>query len=230
MYKTIFLDLDDTLWDFSESARLSLSQMYDRLNLERWFDSVESFINIYKVKNTELWKLYGQNQVTKEFLALERFEYPLRQVHCSEMQLAETMSGMFLSLTNENLVLIDGAIELLEYLKPKYQLAAASNGFVEAQYVKLESSGLLSYFSKIILSEEIGYQKPDIRFFEKALEITATKSDDAVIIGDNFESDVLGAMAAGIDAIYFDRIGVESSIVDDSVKSVSNLFQIRNFI
>ncbi|MFI3296339.1 MAG: YjjG family noncanonical pyrimidine nucleotidase [bacterium] len=230
MYTTVLLDLDDTLWDFSKSAKISLQQMYNELKLSRWFDSVEQFITIYKVKNTQMWEEYGRGEITKEFLALERFAHPLREVNCSEMELAQKMSEIFLGLTNKNLVLIDGAVELLEYLNPKYKLAAVSNGFVEAQYVKLDSSGLGKYFSHIILSEEIGLHKPDVKFFEKALQITATNRENAVVIGDNFDSDVLGAQNAGIDAIYFDRglKGVKN--ISNSIKMVSELCEIATIL
>ncbi len=230
MYTTVLLDLDDTLWDFSQSAKISLQQMYEELELGRWFDSVEQFIKIYKVKNTQMWEEYGRGEITKEYLALERFAHPLRQANCSEMELAQKMSEMFLGLTNKNMVLIDGAIELLEYLKPKYKLAAVSNGFVEAQYVKLDSSGLGKYFSHIILSEEIGLHKPDVKFFQKALQITATNSVNAVVIGDNFDSDVLGAQNAGIDAIYFDRSMAKTGKVSDSIKIVSRLCEIATVL
>jgi len=156
------------------------------------------------VKNHQLWELYAKGEITKDYLSLERFLYPLRIVGNENIELAQKLGKDFLYRTTLQTNLVDGAIEILEYLKAKgYTLSIISNGFVEVQYTKLRRSGLLPYFDHIFLSEEIGCQKPDIRFFDAVIKKLNVTPSDCVVIGDNLQTDILGAQNAGIKAIYF---------------------------
>ena len=76
-YKAIFIDWDDTIGDFHGAADLALQEMYQKYQLERYFASPEEFVSIYKPHNLELWALYGEDKVTKEYLSFDRFFYPL---------------------------------------------------------------------------------------------------------------------------------------------------------
>ena len=122
-------------------------------------------------KNHQLWEQYAKGEITKNYLSLERFLYPLRIVGHENVELAKKIGEDFLYRTTMQTNLVEGAIETLDYLKSKnYTLSIISNGFIEVQYTKLRRSGLLPYFTNIFLSEEIGYQKPDIRFFQAVFQ------------------------------------------------------------
>ena len=102
--------------------------------------------------------------------------------------------------------MIEGARELLAYLKAKgYQMHICSNGFHEVQYKKLRSSGLTDFFDTVILSEDAGANKPSKIFFDYALERTQANPSTTLMIGDNYSTDIEGAINAGLDTLLFRR-------------------------
>ena len=208
-YKAVFLDWDDTIGDFHGAADLALAQMYEKYQLDRYFASLDEFVGLYKPHNLELWAKYGEDKVTKEYLSLDRFLFPL--MHGSlypngetaqVVRLAMTMSDDFLALTTAHFSLLPGAEEIVRYLAEKYPLTIVTNGFVEVQYEKFDKSGLKDYFSHIVLSEEVGCQKPNPRIFEEALRLNGLSADEVVMVGDSWYSDIQGAINAGIDQIW----------------------------
>ena len=213
-YKAVFIDWDDTIGDFIGAAKLALQEMYDKYHLCDYFASLEEFVSLYKPHNLELWDKYGKDLVTKDFLRIDRFLWPL--LHGSRVgerlkvkgerrevaALAEQLSEDFLNLTTAHFSLLEGAEELVRYLAKKYPLTVVTNGFVEVQYEKFDKSGLRDCFAHIVLSEEVGCQKPNPRIFEEALRMNGLAAEDVVMIGDSWNSDIQGAINAGIDQIW----------------------------
>lgn len=200
----LLIDLDDTLWDFRRNSKIAMQEIYNDYELNQYYDSFESFYDIYMVKNHQLWEQYAKGEITKDYLSLERFLYPLRVVGNEDVELAKKLGKDFLYRTTMQTNLVDGAIETLEYLKAQgYILSIISNGFVEVQYTKLRRSGLIPYFANVFLSEEIGYQKPDIRFFQTVLDRLNASPSECLVIGDNFQTDIQGAQNANIRAVFY---------------------------
>ena len=212
-YKAVFIDWDDTIGDFLGAAKLALQDMYEKYNLSEYFASCEEFVSLYKPHNLELWDKYGKDLVTKEYLSFDRFFFPL--MHGSRVKgekgqvkgenlcvLAEQLSEDFLNMTTARFSLLEGAEELVRYLAAKYPLTVVTNGFVEVQYEKFDKSGLRDCFAHIVLSEEVGCQKPNPRIFEEALRMNDLSAEDVVMIGDSWNSDIQGAINAGIDQIW----------------------------
>jgi len=202
-YKCIFIDLDDTLWDFHANARSSLQELYTAKNLGRYFDSFDQYFNIYAKRNVELWEQYGKGTISKEELSLERFRHPLLQVGIDNAALADQIGEEYMELLPIRTALVPHAKELLNYLHPKYSLTIVSNGFVEVQYKKLQSSGIAPYFAHIVLSEAAKALKPDKRIFEYAMQLNGVTAPECIMIGDSYEADIRGAQNARIDQIYF---------------------------
>jgi len=203
MYKYVFIDLDDTLWDFHANAKLSLQEVYEYRKLNQYFDSFDQFFKIYAKRNLELWELYGKGMISKEFLMVERFRHPLAFVGIDNDELAIQIGDQFLDILPTKTILIPFAKELLDYLYPKYPLTIISNGFVEVQYKKLRSANLEHYFTHVVLSEAAKALKPDKRIFEYALQLNNAIAAETIMIGDSYEADIRGAQNAGIDQIYF---------------------------
>ncbi len=200
----LLIDLDDTLWDFRRNSKIAMHEIYNDYELNQYYDSFESFYDIYMVKNHQLWEQYAKGEITKDYLSLERFLYPLRVVGNEDVELAKKLGKDFLYRTTMQTNLVDGAIETLEYLKAQgHTLSIISNGFVEVQYTKLRRSGLIPYFANVFLSEEIGYQKPDIRFFQTVLDRLNASPSECLVIGDNFQTDIQGAQNANIRAVFY---------------------------
>lgn len=211
-YKAVFLDWDNTIGDFSHAAEKALKQIYEEHHLNRFFPSFETYYTIYHEYNLYLWDLYGENRISKEELQLERFCYPLRQMTPQReedalsdsglVSLAKTIGDEFCRLTTEYFTLMPYAAEVIHYLAARYPLTVISNGFIEVQYQKINRSGLRPCFKYIVLSEEVGIQKPQSGIYEKALALNGIAAGDAVMIGDTFSSDIAGAKAVGIDQIW----------------------------
>ena len=207
-YRNIFIDLDDTIWDFTANSHIALEVMYRDLDIARIFPDYEVFSANYYAKNSELWQLYHHGKIDKDYLVIERYAHLLRSVGYNDKDnaLASRMNAYYLNVLAEQTLLVPHAVELLDYLKDKgYNLYILSNGFTEVQQRKLQSAGIDGYFARIVLSEEIGINKPDRRLFDYALQVTDSKAEDTMIIGDNYDADILGAMNAGWGQIYFDR-------------------------
>ena len=130
MYKAVFIDLDDTIWDFHTNARLSLQDMFTDRKLDRYFTDFDEFFTIYAKKNIELWEAYGKGEITQDFLKAERFRYPLAKMGVDDEQLAEQIGIQYLDILPTKTALMPDALELLDYLFPKYPLTIVSNGFV----------------------------------------------------------------------------------------------------
>ena len=231
MYTHILIDLDDTLWDFRKNSKIAMQEIFNDYELINYYDSFESFYCIYMEKNNQLWEQYAKGEISKDFLSLERFLYPLRIVGNEDVELAKKMGDDFLYRTAMQTNLVDGAIEILEYLRSKgYILSIISNGFVEVQYKKMRRSGLLPYFSNIFLSEEVGYQKPDIRFFQSVLESLNVAPTECLVIGDNMQTDIQGAESAGICAVLYCN-SVDSTVkVEFMGQIIENLIEIKTIL
>ena len=214
-YKAVFIDWDDTIGDFIGAAKMALQEMYEKYHLCDYFASCEEFVSLYKPHNLELWDKYGKDLVTKEYLSFDRFFFPLmhgskggerrlgdKAIRQEVAALAEQLSEDFLNLTTAHFSLLEGAEELVRYLAKKYPLTVVTNGFVEVQYEKFDKSGLRDCFAHIVLSEEVGCQKPNPRIFEEALRMNDLSAEDVVMIGDSWNSDIQGAINAGIDQIW----------------------------
>ena len=202
-YKNLFIDLDDTIYDFSAASRESFHETYDLLHYERYFDSFEQYMQIYEPYNLELWRIYGEGKITKAELNRRRYLHPLETVGVNDPQLAETFCCEALGRIPTKNKLVDGAIELLEYLKPKYRMHILSNGFKELQSHKMRTSGILHYFDSLILSEDIGINKPRRELFEYALQKSGSQVSDSIMIGDMFDTDIVGAAGIGMEQIYY---------------------------
>lgn len=228
-YKNLFIDLDDTIYDFSAASREAFMETYELLHYDRFFDSFNHYYSIYEPYNLELWHIYGEGKITKEELNKRRYSYPLEVVGIKDQELADTFCREALGRIPTKNRLIDGAIELLEYLRPKYNMYILSNGFKELQSHKMRTAGIDKYFDALILSEDIGVNKPNRELYEYALEKTGSKLEESIMIGDMFETDIVGAANIGMKHIYFNPKKKESHTFAPTYM-VTELLQIKDIL
>lgn len=228
-YKNLFIDLDDTIWDFTGNSRKVYRILYDRFSYGDYFESFEQYIDIFERKNEELWLKYGSGDITKEQLNHDRFTYPLAVAGVSDTGIAIDYMNNALEMMPTMTGLVEGALDLLEYLAPKYNLYILSNGFRELQSRKMKSAGVEGFFKKVILSEDIKVHKPNREIFHFALSATQSSFSDSIMIGDNIETDIRGAYDAGLDQIYFNRWGKENLPFAPTYE-VESLNEIKNIL
>lgn len=207
-YTDLFIDFDDTLYDTHGNAEISLRELFDFFGWKENFEDPQVFYDRYWEANVMLWTQYAKGEVSRDYLIYERFRRPLsygKGVDTSEEYCLKA-SDKFLELNSEKPGVVEGAHELVKYLKEKgYRMHICSNGFHEVQYKKLRACGLLDYFDTIILSEDAGANKPAPAFFDYALKVSGAKKEETLMIGDNFNTDILGAQNAGFDVMFFNQ-------------------------
>ncbi|MDN3642177.1 YjjG family noncanonical pyrimidine nucleotidase [Lutimonas halocynthiae] len=223
--KHIFFDLDHTLWDFEANSKKTFSYIFDKNGLEIKFND---FIEVYQPINHRYWKLFREDKVTKSQLRYGRLKEAFQAIDFkSDDELIHLLSEEYITYLANHNALFENAIPVLEYLQPKYKMHIITNGFEEVQHRKLKNSNLLPFFDEIITSEKVGVKKPNPRIFEYALDITGAVNGESVMIGDNFEADILGAKNMGMQVIFCKFNGESAT---EEVSSVENLLELKNFL
>lgn len=221
MFKYIFLDLDDTLLDFGWAERRALKKGYADMGVEL---TPEIYARYHAI-NLAFWERFECGEISRERLLVER-----HRVLFDELGLPyepELTEHCYRSHLGEGHCFVEGAEALLAYLAPRYRLFLASNGVVDTQYSRLESAGIGHYFEKIFISDELGFSKPDVRFFDCCFSaIEGFRREEALMIGDSLTSDIKGGANAGIRTCWFNpkarprRFGIEP---DYEIRSLDEL-------
>lgn len=202
-YKHIFFDLDHTLWDFEANSIETLKELFETYKLSERIESEALFISTYQIINKELWSLYHKNLVDKNTLRLTRFALALEKFDVYDLALSLKLAQDYTTIAPYKGKLFADAHEVLTYLQKKYSLHLITNGFKDVQRIKVKTSDLEKYFSNFFISEEIGFVKPQADFFNYALATAKTNSNSSIMIGDNYEADILGAAGVGMDTVFF---------------------------
>ena len=205
--KWIFFDLDDTLFDFSEASFISLLRLWNETpEIRCRFDNPEAFLDEYHIHNKHMWQLHESGQISADFLKPERFRLTVAPERNAEeiLKAMRRLNDRYLWLLGECNSPVKGVTDLLEDLSKRYLIGVLTNGFTEVQYRKLHSTGLDRYIQRMVISDEIGIQKPDARIFRYAEQETGATPETTIMIGDNPDNDIQGALNAGWRAIYFD--------------------------
>jgi putative hydrolase of the HAD superfamily len=202
-YKHIYFDLDRTIWDFDANSKDTFSGIYEKYELGRFYKDFEHYFRVYTKNNDYLWDLYREGKIVKNVLSKLRFEQTLEEVGVKDDELAANIGKDYIGLSPTKKQLFPGSHEILSYLKEKYNLHIITNGFKEVQYIKLSNCGLDKYFDKVFISEEIGYKKPHPEIFRYAITSVNAKKTESIMIGDDYNVDVIGAKDFGIDQVFF---------------------------
>ena len=216
-YKDLFIDFDDTLYDTYGNAVIALGETYEAFQLDRYFTDAQTFYDAYWEANIDLWSRYSRGEITRDYLIVERFRRPLSVGKGIDLTKARCLeiSDRFLDFCSNKPGVVEGAHELMKALKQKgYRMHMTSNGFHEVQYKKLKACGLRDYFDTIILSEDAGANKPSKAYFDYALSQAGAERATTLMIGDNLNTDIFGALNAGLDAMLFNRWQVDVKDVE----------------
>ena len=227
-YKHIFFDLDHTLWDFEKNARETLLELYDAYNIDKVHKGVAlDFVAAYDRINSALWKDYEEKKITKDVLRTERFKLAFMDIGVPQKYLPENIWEDYLQRCPKKTNLMPHAKEVCASLSTEYDLHIVTNGFEQTQHTKVDFSGLRSYFLNITTSECVGLPKPNPEISHLALEKAQAKPEECVMIGDNLQNDVLGALNMGIDAVWYnpEQLVAPKELTEiRSLKEVLDLF------
>jgi len=200
MKHTLFLfDLDDTLLDFKASEKLSFAHTLAELGMR---GDIDALFADYQAINLALWKSFEAGTVSKDVLEIERFRKTFDR-HRLDLD-PDAANRLYLEGLANTVVLIDGAVRVCETLAAIGEVGIITNGIHHIQNRRIASSGLGEHIAFVATSEACGHAKPDSRFFEyTAAMAKAFVKDQAIIVGDRLDADILGANRFGMESCWF---------------------------
>ena len=225
LVKSIFFDLDHTLWDFEKNSELSFKKIFKKYGITIKFNK---FIKAYVPINFRYWKLYRNGEITKEYLRHNRLKevFDVFNYEIDKLTI-DKIAEDYINFLPENNKLMEGALEILDYLKSKYRLFIITNGFRDVQDKKLNNSSIKHYFEAIYDSESVGVKKPDSKIFMHALTDSGSKAEESLMVGDNYEADIMGAQKLNIKAIHFVAHGEE---IHNKNQTIHKLIELKDFL
>lgn len=202
MIRYVLFDVDDTLLDFGKAEAAAIRKTFERIGIP----VTDELIRRYSEINAQQWSRFEKGEITREKLLTERFDILFSELGINvPSEMAQASYEYLLGIGH---YFVDGAEELLEALKDKYELYIVSNGNASVQDRRLKSAGIIPYFKDIFISERVGFNKPSTEFFEACFEhIPGFEKDKAVIVGDRLSSDILGGINAGVKTCWFNPRG-----------------------
>jgi putative hydrolase of the HAD superfamily len=219
--KWIFLDLDNTLWDFDGNAEEALNVLHDRHQLKHHTGyEVDQFVALYKDVNQAYWLRYEKGEVDKETLRTKRFTDTFDLMGLPHALQPENIWQEYLDICPRMTKLIPGALECLELLKSKFKIGILTNGFEGTQTLKLSESGIGEFVDYLQTSERVGLAKPSLDFFQLALSNNSILASEVLYIGDNLNTDVWGGLNAGIKTYWFNQNDTDSVIESNILNHV----------
>ena len=225
MVEFLFLDLDDTILDFHKAERLAIAKTFRELGLE----PTEEVLGRYHVINKAHWEMLERGELTREEVLVNRFGALFREfgvevdpVCCARTYERNLSVGHYF---------LPGAEEAVKRLHQKYRLFLASNGTAAVQKGRLTSANLYPWFEQVFVSQEIGYNKPSVQYFQACFDrIPGFDPQKCMMVGDSLSSDIQGGINAGIRTCWVNPEGKPQGSIrpDYEIKALSELEALLN--
>ena len=235
-YKLVLIDLDDTLFDYPKTEKAAFRNTFEELGFfveselgnAKKEEIYEKIKDRYKDVNLQLWKDLEKEAVDKDRLKVVRFEKIIEEFDLKYNPYE--MSELYLKKLGEGIFPFEATEKLCEYLHSKYKVGIVTNGIKEVQHSRIENSTIAKYIDKIIISDEVGVNKPDKRIFEYAMNyFEIMDKSEVIMIGDSLGADIKGGQNAGIDTCW---VNLRNNVNDTGivpkyeVRKLEELFEI----
>lgn len=228
-YRFLYFDLDSTLWDYENNASSALAVLFERFDLERYFNFFSHFNVLFFKFNDLLWDNYREGRISKELLRTQRFALCFKEAGYNEPELPVKLNEAFLQICPRSEKLMPGTIEILEYLKSKkYRMFIITNGFTHIQKLKVKHTGLEGYFERMFTSDNVGAHKPNRNMFAYCIQSVNARKSESLMIGDNLKVDILGAKNFGIDQVYYNPGKLSHS--ENVTFEIEHLLELKNIL
>lgn len=225
-YHAILWDVDQTLLDFDKSQDYALRFCFQNLKLE----INDEIVRIYAAINDFYWKRLELGEVTKKELLTGRFDTLFERLHIKEVTSAD-IAPMYQKALGSVYFYRDDSLELCKKLQGKVRQYVVTNGVSSTQRNKLKLSGLDRIMDGIFISEEMGYTKPDIRFFEGCFkQIPNFQKEHTLIVGDSLTSDIKGGNQTGIACCWYNPAGHQNESGLKIDYEIQNLWEVEEIL
>jgi len=219
----LFFDLDHTIYDFDKNSALTFQAIFTEMELS----GVDDFMTHFRPINDSYWERFSKEEISRGFLRYGRLKdtFDAINVKINDDHIYYIADEFIGKLPNYNHV-FDGAYETLDVLKNNYRLHIITNGPDSVQEKKLKNANLTGYFQTITNSEIAGVKKPHPGIFQHALTTANTKAENSLMIGDNINADVHGALNVGMQVVWFNEFKLENTIGVAEVQQLNQLLEI----
>ncbi|MEG0851628.1 MAG: YjjG family noncanonical pyrimidine nucleotidase [Flavobacterium sp.] len=219
----VFFDLDHTIYDFDKNSALTFQAIFTEMELI----GVDDFMTHFKPINDSYWERFSKEEISRDFLRYGRLKdtFDAINLKINDDHIYYIADEFIGKLPSHNHV-FNGAYETLDVLKNNYRLHIITNGPDLVQEKKMKNANLTAYFQTITNSELAGVKKPHPGIFQHALTTANTKAENSLMIGDNINADVHGALNVGMQAIWFNEFKLENTIGVAEVQQLNQLLEI----
>ncbi|MFS0556068.1 YjjG family noncanonical pyrimidine nucleotidase [Brevibacillus sp. 179-C9.3 HS] len=224
-YNIILFDVDDTLFDFKTTEEKALHKTFSQFELAT---GLADYGAAYKEISKGLWEDLEEGRITLAELGVERFR---RLFQTTQLDVrAEDFSSAYLENLGKEVHLVPGAVELCNSLEG-CRLGIITNGFASVQTSRIAASPLCDSFEHLIISEEVGYKKPDQEIFEYAFsKLQLTDKSNVLMVGDSLTSDIQGGVNYGVDTCWFNPLGKENQTNIQPTYEIRELRELQEIV
>ncbi len=200
MIKLLLWDVDGTLIDFKAGEKAAVKRCFGIFGLG---DCPDAYVEEYSEINTRYWRLLEQKKMTKPQILEERFR-EFFSLHGIDPDIAPAFNEEYQVRLGDTVVFTNGAEETVKALRGRVIQCGVTNGTFVAQDRKLKRSGLYTLFDGVYISEKVGFEKPDTRFFDAVFrDFPKLSREEIMIVGDSQTSDMEGGRKTGIKTCFY---------------------------
>ncbi|AUZ06231.1 MULTISPECIES: YjjG family noncanonical pyrimidine nucleotidase [Vitreoscilla] len=224
-YQAVFFDIDDTLLNFGQSGKRALQQTFADYEL-LWDEQAQT---VFTELNDGLWAKQKQGLMKVHEVINSRFGLFFEAMNWQDLDATAVTLSHQNNLSQQS-VLEHGALELVQQVSATRPIYAASNSMLALQTKRLNQAQLLPYFTDLYISSDIGYEKPDARFFETCLQRSGLAADEVLFVGDSVEADMVGALNSGMDMCWYNPKQNHLHVDIEPTYQISALSQLLQYL